>query len=252
MARKLLMVGNWKMNQNLAEIKEFISTVKASNDKLCLHAWIAPQLIHVGTCLTEARGSSLKVGAQNCSDKNSGALTGETSPTALKEMGANFTLIGHSERRAFFGESDELLATKVKTALAAGLEVILCVGETLAEREADQTLAIVSGQVKAALTGIPEVSRPQIIIAYEPVWAIGTGKVAGPEQAQEVHAAIRQLLPELGFKADSVSILYGGSVKPDNVDALLACPDIDGGLVGGASLKASDYLALCQAVKRLE
>ena len=247
MARKLLMVGNWKMNQNLSEIKEFISTVKASSDKLCQHAWIAPQLIHIGTCLAEAAGSSLKIGAQNCSDKNNGALTGETSPAALIELGANFTLVGHSERRALFGESDELLASKVKAALASGLEVILCVGETLAEREADQTLDIVSTQVKAALAGIPEAQKNKIIIAYEPVWAIGTGKVAGPEQAQEVHAAIRQLLPQLGFKADSVSILYGGSVKPDNAGDILSAKNVNGALVGGASLKANDFFSIIVA-----
>lgn len=251
MARKFMMVGNWKMNQGLQEIEAFFATINSRQNDLCKNAWIAPQMIHLSTCLNLAKAGAIKVGAQNCGAQNDGAFTGETSPLALKDLGATFTLIGHSERRALFNESDELLAQKTKLALENNLTVIFCVGETLSEREAGQTLAVVLGQIKAGLAGIPAVYHRNLVIAYEPVWAIGTGKVATPEQAQEVHAAIRQYLSEMNLPQD-MSLLYGGSVKPDNIESLLACADIDGGLVGGASLKANDFVALCHAVKALE
>ncbi len=252
MNRRILMVGNWKMNQSLGDIHSFFETIKSHSNELCQNAWIAPQLIHLSSVLELTAGTSMKVGAQNCSEHQNGAFTGETSPAALKDLGAHFTLIGHSERRALYAETDEIVAAKTKSALENGLTPIVCVGETLEEREAGKTLEVVLGQVQRGLRGIPEDKKNLVIIAYEPVWAIGTGKVAGPAEAQEVHAAIRATLAQIGLHAAQISILYGGSVKPDNVAALLDCPDIDGGLVGGASLKASDYLKLCMAAKERE
>lgn len=229
MSSSKLIVGNWKMNQKIADIKFFFSEIPQG-----LEAWIAPQALHLPLCLSLAK--NIKIGAQNCAQKTSGAFTGETSAEALKDLGAHFVLIGHSERRQIFKESHAELLEKTTTALAQGLKVIFCVGETLEERESGRTMDV----VKAQLMNLP--ASPEIIVAYEPVWAIGTGKVASPEQAQEVHAFIRQQLTE-GAKT---KILYGGSVKPDNVASLMSQKDIDGALVGGASLKAKDFLALCQ------
>lgn len=224
-----LIVGNWKMNQKTADIQAFFNEIPAS-----LEAWIAPQALHLPLCLSLAK--NIKIGAQNCAQKNSGAFTGETSAEALKDLGAHFVIIGHSERRQIFKETHGELLEKTQTALSLGLKVIFCVGETLEERESGKTMDV----VKAQLNNLP--ASPEIIVAYEPVWAIGTGKVATPEQAQEVHAFIRQQLPQ----GQQTKILYGGSVKPDNVKTLMGQKDIDGALVGGASLKAKDFLALCQ------
>jgi triosephosphate isomerase len=224
-----LIVGNWKMNQKVTDIKAFFAEMPST-----LEAWFAPQALHLPLCLSLAK--NIKIGAQNCAQKTSGAFTGETSAEALKDLGAHFVIIGHSERRQIFKETHGELLEKTQTALGQGLKVIFCVGETLAERESGKTMDV----VKAQLVNLP--ASPEIIVAYEPVWAIGTGKVATPEQAQEVHAFIRQQLPN-GTKT---KILYGGSVKPDNVKTLMGQKDIDGALVGGASLKAKDFLALCQ------
>jgi triosephosphate isomerase len=224
-----LIVGNWKMNQKVADIQAFFAEMPAG-----LEAWVAPQALHLPLCLSLAK--NIKIGAQNCAQKTSGAFTGEISADALKDLGAHFVIIGHSERRQIFKETHEELLEKTHTALGLGLKVIFCVGETLAERESGKTMDV----VKAQLNNLP--ASPEIIVAYEPVWAIGTGKVASPEQAQEVHAFIRQQLPN----GQKTKILYGGSVKPDNVKTLMGQKDIDGALVGGASLKAKDFLALCQ------
>lgn len=202
-------------------------------------------LVPVGQALS---GSPVALGAQNVHPEKSGAFTGEVSTAMLSDYCVKYVILGHSERRALFAESDAFINQKVLAVLAAGLRPILCVGETLEEREAEKTLAVVSQQVKAGLAGVT--SAEGVVIAYEPVWAIGTGKTATPEMAQEVHAAIRQLLieqfgPEGG---DSVRILYGGSMKPDNAAELLRQPDIDGGLIGGASLKADQFLAIAKAV----
>jgi triosephosphate isomerase len=224
-----LIVGNWKMNQKVADIQAFFAEMPAT-----IEAWVAPQALHLPLCLSLAR--NIKIGAQNCAQKTSGAFTGETSAEALKDLGAHFVIIGHSERRQIFKETHGELLEKTQTALGQGLKVIFCVGETLAERESGKTMDV----VKAQLNNLP--ASPEIIVAYEPVWAIGTGKVATPEQAQEVHAFIRQQLPN----SEKTKILYGGSVKPENVKTLMGQKDIDGALVGGASLKAKDFLALCQ------
>lgn len=241
---KKLMVGNWKMNKTSHDVAEFFKTFNEKYSEKC-DAWIASQSIHF-PLVEELKKSSMKAGLQNCSEHVEGAYTGEVSPRALKDMNGHFVILGHSERRQYFGETSKSLNAKVRTALNEGLAVIYCVGETLAEREANQTLSLIEDQIHQGLNDQGKATLENLIIAYEPVWAIGTGKTASPAQAQEVHAHIRQILkakfPTFG---DKTRILYGGSVKPDNVVELLGQKDIDGGLVGGASLKAKDFLALC-------
>ena len=238
---KKLMVGNWKMNKNGKECQEYLEQFAAKYTGKA-DAWIAPQSLYVKLVIN----SPLKAGLQNCSEHVEGADTGEVSPRTFKEMGGHFVILGHSERRQYFSETSKQLNAKIRTALAEGLAVIYCVGETLSEREANQTLSLIEDQIHQGLNDQSKATLENLIIAYEPVWAIGTGKTATPGQAQEVHAHIRQILkakfPEFG---DKIRILYGGSVKPDNVEELLGQKDIDGGLVGGASLKAKDFLALC-------
>ena len=242
---KKLLVANWKMNHNSQECRDFFFEFNKVYSQT-RQAWIAPQAIHLQLAHELGFDSHVKVGAQNCSDQISGAFTGELSAKALIEIGAHFVILGHSERRALFGETSKTLNAKVKTALKEGLKVIYCVGETLPERESNETLSVVGDQIQQGLNDLSQASSENLIIAYEPVWAIGTGKTASPAQAQEVHAFIRaemkKKFPDFGEK---VQILYGGSVKPDNVEELLGQRDIDGGLVGGASLKAKDFLALC-------
>jgi triosephosphate isomerase len=236
-----LLVANWKMNKNGKECQDFLDTFKAKYSGQ-REAWIAPQSLYVKLVIN----SGIMAGLQNCSEFVSGAYTGEVSARTFKEMGGHFVILGHSERRQYFQESSKSLNAKVKTALKEGLKVVYCVGETLPERESHQTLLIIGDQLHQGLNDMSEANAENLIIAYEPVWAIGTGKTASPAQAQEVHAFIRDELakkfPAFGQK---IKILYGGSVKPDNVEELLGQKDIDGGLVGGASLKAQDFLALC-------
>ena len=242
MSRAIHIVGNWKMNMNLKDVQNFFSEVASQGLPNSENQfWVAPQSIHITEALKVS--DNIKVGAQDCSAEDHGAFTGEISTESLKDLGAHFTLVGHSERRSLHNESHELLNKKTQKALANDLKVIFCVGETLEEREAGQTFEVVQEQLREGLKDIDKHS--DIIIAYEPVWAIGTGKTATPEQAEEVHAMIRTYAAEnLGFLAGDLVILYGGSVKPANVKELLACPNIDGGLVGGASLKADSYLQL--------
>lgn len=238
---KKLLVGNWKMNKNGKECLEFLE-IFSKNFSSKREAWIAPQSLFVKLIIN----SGMKAGLQNCSEFVEGAYTGEVSPRTFKEMGGYFVILGHSERRQYFGETSKHLNAKIKTVLNEGLVAVYCVGETLSERENGQTLSLIEDQIHQGLNDQAKANFENLIIAYEPVWAIGTGKTATPAQAQEVHAHIRKLLvskfPSFG---DKVRILYGGSVKPDNVEELLAQKDIDGGLVGGASLKAKDFLALC-------
>lgn len=243
MNRKL-MVGNWKMNKFVKDISEFFQIF---NEKYSgkTEAWIASQAIHF-PLIEELKTPTMKAGLQNCSEHVEGAYTGEVSPRAIKDMNGHFVILGHSERRQYFNETSKDLNAKVRTALAEKLVAIYCVGETLAEREAGQTLSLIEDQLHQGLSDLSQVTAENLIVAYEPVWAIGTGKTASPAQAQEVHAHIRSVLtkkfPGIG---QNIKILYGGSVKPDNVKELLGQKDIDGGLVGGASLKARDFLALC-------
>ena len=244
---KSYIVGNWKMNQNRHELNQFFGDLEKENLDGG-NFWIAPQFIHIQSCIEKTNKIPLKIGAQNCSEHDNGAFTGEVSPSSLSDMEASFVILGHSERRSIFSESDELINSKVKKVLENNLTPILCVGETLEQRESNQTMDVVLGQLSAGLKGVKLDSEDSIIVAYEPVWAIGTGKTASPEQAEEVHSHIREklkeLYPELG---EQLSILYGGSVKPSNIKDLLSKPNINGGLVGGASLKASDFIALCKA-----
>lgn len=238
---KKLMIANWKMNKNGKEATEFLKefTAKFSDKR---DAWIASQALYIKLIINE----SVKAGLQNCSEHVSGAFTGEVSPRSFAEMGGHFVLTGHSERRQYFHETSKSLNAKNRTALAEGLTVVYCVGETLAEREANMTLSIVADQLHQGLNDLSRATADNLIVAYEPVWAIGTGKTASPAQAQEVHAFIRETLKAKfpGF-GEKVRILYGGSVNPANVEELMGQKDIDGGLVGGASLKPKDFLALC-------
>ena len=240
-----LLVANWKMNLSTNEIRDFFFEFnkRFSNKR---EAWIAPPFLYVRMANELGFKKGVKVGGQTCSEHMSGAYTGEVSPTQLKDIGAHFVILGHSERRQYFHETSKSLNPKVKTALKEGLAVIYCVGETLAEREAGQTLSLIADQLHQGLNDQNLAHAENLVIAYEPVWAIGTGKTASPAQAQEVHAFIRQTMKEKfpGF-GEKVRILYGGSVKPDNVEELLGQKDIDGGLVGGASLKVKDFLGLC-------
>jgi triosephosphate isomerase (TIM) len=238
---KKLLVANWKMNKNLQETEDFIKLFKASFSHH-RDAWIAPQAMNA----FELIKSGIPTGLQNCSEYEHGAYTGELSAQSFKTMGGSFVILGHSERRQYFKETNSQINAKIKTALKAGLRVIYCVGETLTERESHQTLPIISSQLHQGLIDVTETNAENLIIAYEPVWAIGTGKTATPQEAQAVHAFIREeLTKKFPTHGDKVPLLYGGSMKPDNVEKLLEQKDIDGGLVGGASLKAADFLALC-------
>ena len=240
-----LMIANWKMNNVSADCVKFFEEFNSKYSQK-REAWVAPQAIHFSLVKELGQSKNVKAGLQNCSDQVSGAFTGETSPRSFKAMGGEFVIIGHSERRQIFGETSRTCNNKMRTALAEGLKVVYCVGETLSERESNQTMSIVADQIHQGLSDLSQANADNMIIAYEPVWAIGTGKTASPAQAQEVHASIRETLKSKfpGF-GEKVRILYGGSVKPDNVEELLGQKHIDGGLVGGASLKAKDFLALC-------
>ena len=255
MTRKYLMVGNWKMNQTLSEIDTFFKTLNEVGVKYScdMKIGIAPQAMHLSTCLNKIGTTDIVIGSQTCSEYEGGAYTGELAPKALKELGCGFTLIGHSERRTIYGETDKEINAKTANALSSDLDVILCIGETLEEREAGKTIEVVMSQLEGALTKGEKAIKftgNQLTIAYEPVWAIGTGKTASPEQAEEVHAEIRKFLKATyGDAGQDIFILYGGSVKPANVKELLAQPNIDGGLVGGASLEAESFAALCNATK---
>lgn len=251
MARKYLIAGNWKLNNGgLKGIELAAGVAKASKDIAGLvEVVVSPPFTALAAVSNELEGSHVEVAAQNFYPKDSGAFTGEVSAPMLKEAGASWVIIGHSERRQYFGETDEQVKAKVIAAIQAEIKPIACVGETLAEREAGKTMEVVFRQLDAI---VPELAKkPGFgVIAYEPVWAIGTGKVATNEQAQEVHAAIRERLkrtsPEL---AEVTRVLYGGSVKADNASGLLACPDIDGALVGGAALDAEGFAKIAKAAQ---
>jgi len=247
--RKPIVAGNWKLNGSLADNEALVSGVISGMGELDgIDVAVCPPFVYVPQVVGLAEGTALGVGAQNSSEHSTGAFTGEVAPEMLHDVGARYVILGHSERRAMYGETDAMISDKVKAALHAGLTPILCVGETLDEREADETEAVVRQQLAAVIAGNGIEAFERIVIAYEPVWAIGTGRTASPEQAQEVHAFIRgQLESHDARVAQSVRIQYGGSMKPGNAAELLAQPDIDGGLIGGASLKADDFLAICRA-----
>jgi triosephosphate isomerase len=256
MSRTNIVAGNWKMNLDRAKAIELAQAVASrAQEAGGVELVLCPPALYVGTVGTalgltgSTSPSGVAVGAQNMHDKANGAFTGEVAPPMLVDLGCRYVILGHSERRTLFGETDAIVNAKTKAALAAGLTPIVCVGETLEEREGNRTQAVVTTQINGSLAGLSPADLEKIVIAYEPVWAIGTGKVATPQQAQEVHALIRGLLGTLASPAVAakVRIQYGGSVKPDNAADLAAQPDIDGALVGGASLKADDFLGIARA-----
>ena len=241
--RRPIIAGNWKMNKNIVEAVDLASKLKiALADVEDKEIVVCPASVCLQAVSDILSDSEIAVGAQNIHWEDSGAYTGEISAPMIKSAGCTYVIIGHSERRQYFGETDETVNKKLLSALKHCLIPIVCVGETLAEREKGDTFKIIEKQIKGAFKDITNSHWAPIVIAYEPVWAIGTGKTATPEQAQEVHAFIRSLLPK--SVAQDVRILYGGSVKPDNTVILMAKPDIDGALVGGASLKAEDFVKI--------
>ncbi len=241
MARRPFMAANWKMNKTVPEAVAFAdSFLPGVRDVKDAEIVIAPSHTVLFTLGTKLKGSNVKLSAQNVFYEEKGAFTGEVSPSMLKDAGCEYVIIGHSERRQYFHESDEIVNRKIRASRSNGLNVIFCVGETLDQREAGKTYDVLKTQVAEGLKGVDAVVG--VVVAYEPVWAIGTGKTATPEQAQEAHAYIRTKLRDIwSGSADSIQILYGGSVTPDNVDSLMACPDVDGALVGGASLKPESF-----------
>ncbi|MBI2355255.1 MAG: triose-phosphate isomerase [Deltaproteobacteria bacterium] len=245
--RTPVIAGNWKLFKTIAEAMALVDGLKplVAGTK-GVEIVVAPVFTALSRVAEALADSNIRLAAQDCYWEEEGAFTGEVAPKLLKDAGCSHVIIGHSERRQYFGETDETVNKKTRAAIAAGLTAIVCVGETLAEREAGATFAVVETQISGGLAGLSAASLEQVVIAYEPVWAIGTGKTASDTQAQEVHAFIRSLVAKLfgNSAADAVRILYGGSVKPDNVKGLMAQADIDGALVGGASLKADSFAAI--------
>ncbi len=244
--RRKLVVGNWKMNGSRAANAELLAGLRAKQAEWPGDAAVCAPFPYLAQVAELLAGSSIAWGAQDCSVHESGAYTGEVAASMLAEFGCRYVIVGHSERRALHGEGDQLVADKAKAALAHQLTPIVCVGETLAQREAGETANVVKRQLSVVIHTLAHCIS-QVVVAYEPVWAIGTGLTASPEQAQAVHALLRAQLHAATEKADKMLILYGGSVKADNAATLFAQPDIDGGLIGGASLKAADFAAICRA-----
>jgi triosephosphate isomerase len=248
--RRQMIAGNWKMHGSRAEKTALVETIVQKLPNTSAEVWLCPTFVYLSEMSRELSGSSISMGAQDVCAETQGAFTGEVSASMLKDVGCAGAIVGHSERRAIFGESDQLVARKFAAVLAVGLTPILCVGEQLAEREAGRTFEVVDRQLDAVLdlSGVAAFSRA--VIAYEPVWAIGTGKTASPQQAEEVHAHIRGRIASRDAKiAALVRILYGGSVKASNAAEIFAMPNVDGGLIGGASLKAEEFLAIIGAAR---
>ena len=245
--RTPIIAGNWKLNKNPQETTEFVNAVKAQLPKSTdVETLICAPAVDLPALIEAAKGSELHVGAENCYFEDEGAYTGETSPKVLNEMGIDYVIIGHSERRGYFHETDEDINKKAKAIFANNMKPILCCGESLETREAGKAEEFVEGQIKAALDGLTAEQVSSLVIAYEPIWAIGTGKTASSDQAEEMCKTIRETVKDLYNEetAENVRIQYGGSVKPANVKELMAKPDIDGGLVGGASLVPESFLEL--------
>ena len=250
--RRPVIAGNWKMNKTVSETALLIGQIKAEMDPTACEVVVCPPFTNLQIACTAAEGSGIKVGAQNVHFAGSGAYTGEISADMLLALGVTHVIVGHSERRQYFGETDETVNKRLTAALGAGLTAILCVGETEAQRELRITEEVISSQLKIALKGVSAASAAKLIIAYEPVWAIGTGKTATAAQAEEVCALIRATVRELynDAVAEALIVQYGGSMKPDNAAELLSQPDIDGGLIGGAALKAKDFCAIIAVCRR--
>ncbi len=251
--RKPFIAGNWKMNllsqSSIDLVRGLMSSLPANEN---VQVAVCPPAVYLQQLASVLKGSSIGLGAQNMSQHKEGAFTGEVSGSMLKDIGCSCVILGHSERRQFYGETDVLVNAKTIAALSYGLIPIVCVGEMLEQREAGTTAQVIDQQVRGSLSGLSAAQAAELVIAYEPVWAIGTGKTASPAQAEEVHAQIRQLLVELFGKpvADTIRIQYGGSVKADNAAELLGQPNIDGALVGGASLKADSFAAIVAAARQ--
>ncbi len=242
--RRPLIAGNWKMNKNSAESIELVSQLREMvSDVEEVEIVVAPPYTALGSVADAIKGSNIFLAAQNVFWEESGAFTGEVSPLMLKDIGCQYAIVGHSERRQYFSENNETVNRRLKAALKTSLIPIVCIGEVLEEREAEKTLSVIEQQLKEGLNGLSPDEMEKVVIAYEPVWAIGTGKTATPDQAQEVHQFIRKMITQIFSEgvAEGARILYGGSVKPDNIDQLMSQKDIDGALVGGASLKADSF-----------
>ncbi|MGB1308408.1 MAG: triose-phosphate isomerase [Oceanihabitans sp.] len=247
--RKNIVAGNWKMNNDLPQTEVLISELKKQTQTSNAEVMVAPTFTNLWHAFEALRASTIEVIAQNMHFASNGAYTGEVSAAMLQSIGVQTVILGHSERRAYFNETDAVLAKKVDAALANNMRIIFCFGEELADRKSGNHEAIVASQIKNALFHLPASSFKNIVLAYEPVWAIGTGETASPEQAQDMHAFIRKTLQEKygNAIADTISILYGGSVKPTNAKEIFSKPDVDGGLIGGAALKAADFYAIVNA-----
>jgi len=248
--RKPIVAGNWKMNKTVAEARELVGQIlREIGEVKGVDIVLCPPFTALAAVSEAVIETQLDLGAQNMHFAPSGAYTGEVSAPMIRELFGHYVILGHSERRAYFHEGDDLVNTKVKSALAANLNAIVCVGETLDERESGTTSSVVEAQVRGSLAGLEASQWQSVIIAYEPVWAIGTGLTASPEQAQDVHATIRAVVSSMAGKsvAESVRIQYGGSVKPDNAAELFGQPDIDGGLIGGAALDARSFAEIIKA-----
>jgi triosephosphate isomerase len=247
--RKQIVAGNWKMNKDYVESEILVAKLLSQHKHSNTEVIIAPPFTNLLASINALKGSSIEVAAQNMHFAESGAYTGEISAAMLKSIGVETVILGHSERRAYFNESDDLLAKKVDTALAHDMRVIFCFGEELKDRKSGNENSVVESQIKKALFHLPEAAWGQIVLAYEPVWAIGTGETATPAQAQDMHAFIRKTLANAYSQnlADSVSILYGGSVKSSNAEEIFSKTDVDGGLIGGAALDAEHFTAIVNA-----
>ncbi len=251
---KYLIAGNWKMNKVTSDASDLAKEIQhQAGNQTAVNVVVCPPFTSLQSVSNLIKDSNVQLGAQNMSAESSGAFTGEVSAEMLRDLLTNYVILGHSERRAYYGETDEVVNRKVHAALENSLKPIFCVGETLEQREAGQTLSIIQDQIKSGLIHVTADKADSIVVAYEPVWAIGTGKTATPEMAQEVHSEIRKQLSEL-FNADvasKIKILYGGSMKPENADELLAQEDIDGGLIGGAALNARSFCGIIESAIRL-
>lgn len=248
--RKKIVAGNWKMNNNKSETADLIQALKSLSFSTDVRVMVAPAFTHLAQAEELTQGGRIEVLAQNMNANDSGAFTGEISAKMLNSIGINKVILGHSERRAYYNETDAELKQKVKTALTHDMEVVFCFGEELDQRKAGSHFEVVQSQLETVLFDLHSTEWSKIILAYEPVWAIGTGETASPEQAQDIHAFIRGLIASKYDEdlAQDVSILYGGSVKPANASAIFSQPDVDGGLIGGASLNAEDFIAIIQSI----
>lgn len=258
--REFLIAGNWKMNMLPSQAKMFVQELSGTIDETLhqnpnIRTVVCPPFTHLSGVISELTTSEISVGAQNCYFKENGAFTGEVSPSMIKAIGCSYCIVGHSERRSIFAETDEMIAQKVRALLAVNVTPILCIGESLEQRESGQTNNIVEKQIRAVFEGLSVEEVESIVVAYEPVWAIGTGKSATPEMAEETHSVIREILHEVANQFGhrlTTKILYGGSMNASNAYDLLSKPNIDGGLIGGASLKVQDFTSIISSAISLQ